>query len=143
MHQVDFIARAVRDKDFRARLKANPEQVLRELGTDLSGGEIKVVENTADTFYVAMPSNPNAFLDDGFLDKVSGGGFFSKIKNIFKSSGIKPSSAGTAASTVSSADIANVAGKNTETVAVYDAKLGEDGYYHGTGGVSTQTQRIK
>ncbi len=143
MHHLDFIARAVKDKDFRARFIANPEQVLRESGTDLSGGQIKVVENTADIFYVAMPENPNDFLDDSYLEKVSGGGFFSKIKKAIKGSGIKASSAGTAISTASSADIANVAGKNTETVTVVSVRPGEDGYYEPTGDVSTETHRIK
>ncbi len=116
MHHMDFIARAMQDKTFRDRLKANPEQVVQESGTNLNGARIKVVENTADTFYVAMPGNPNAFLDDGTLEKVAGGGWnpFKAIKDL----GIKASSAGTVLSTASSADIANVAGKNTEKVAV-------------------------
>ncbi len=113
MDQLEFIARAIQDQDFRARLKANPKQVAEEAGTDLEGIQLKVVENTADTFHVAMPSNPNDFLEDDALEDVAGGRSRFRTDCGFGGSRFNRyilSSVGTIASTASTAEVSPGAG---------------------------------
>ena len=70
------VARAWRDPEFMARLKADPHGALGELGLDPGAGvTVKVVENTADTVYLVLPQKPAAAaeLSDEQLEQVAGG----------------------------------------------------------------------
>ena len=64
------------DPAFRGRLAADPAAALAETGLKLPAGvdRVSVIENTADTFHVILPPNPNARLGDAALEAVSGGG---------------------------------------------------------------------
>ncbi len=73
MDYVEFLNKAAQDKDYRARIRANPEQVVEEAGAALDGAKVKVVENTATTYHIALPSNPNIALEDEVLENTSGG----------------------------------------------------------------------
>ncbi len=73
MDYVEFIAKAAQDKDYRARIKANPEQVLEEAGATLNGAKVQVVEDTAATHHVVMPLDPNTALEDEILEEAVGG----------------------------------------------------------------------
>ena len=64
------------DPAFRGRLAADPAAALAETGLKLPAGvdRVSVIENTADTFHVILPPNPNARLGGAALEAVSGGG---------------------------------------------------------------------
>ena len=63
------------DPDFRDRLAADPSGALADKGMRLPSGirEVRVAENTADTFHVIFPGDPNASLSDEALMDVAGG----------------------------------------------------------------------
>ena len=63
------------DPDFRARLEADPAAAAAEQGLELSAGirEVRVAENTPETFHVIFPPSPNRNLSDEALGQVSGG----------------------------------------------------------------------
>ena len=63
------------DPAFRSRLEADPAAAAAEKGLRLPDGvsEVRVAENTADTFHVIFPSSPNQSLSDEALRQVSGG----------------------------------------------------------------------
>ena len=63
------------DPAFRGRLAADPAAALAETGLELPAGvdRVSVIGNTADTFHVILPPNPNARLGDAALEAVSGG----------------------------------------------------------------------
>lgn len=72
----DTLAKCYReDADFRGRMAADPAAAMAETGLELPAGfdRVSVVENTADTFHVVFPPNPNALLGDETLGAVSGG----------------------------------------------------------------------
>lgn len=63
------------DPDFRARLAADPAAAAAERGLELPAGirEVRVAENTPETFHVIFPPSPNQNLTDEALRQVSGG----------------------------------------------------------------------
>ena len=63
------------DPDFRARLEADPAAAAAEQGLELPAGirEVRVAENTPETFHVIFPPSPNRNLSDEALGQVSGG----------------------------------------------------------------------
>ncbi|ATW27846.1 NHLP leader peptide family RiPP precursor [Candidatus Formimonas warabiya] len=69
-----LIEKAWQDDQFRKELITNPKKVIeQELGCALPANiNVKVVEETADTFYFRLPVNPNVLPDEA-LDKVAGG----------------------------------------------------------------------
>ncbi len=55
----DLLRKAWTDAEFKARLMATPEIVLREEGWDFPAGmRIRVVENTNDVHYLVIPPSP-------------------------------------------------------------------------------------
>ena len=75
---ISLVNRCREDAEFRERLAADPAAALAGAGlqSELPAGvdRVSVVENTADTFHVIFPPNPNALLGDAALDAVAGGG---------------------------------------------------------------------
>ena len=63
------------DPAFRDRLAADPAAALADQGLSLPTGisEVRVSENTADTFHVIFPGDPNARMSDEALMEVAGG----------------------------------------------------------------------
>ena len=63
------------DPAFRDRLAADPAAALADQGMRLPSGirEVRVAENSADTFHVIFPGDPNASLSDEALMDVAGG----------------------------------------------------------------------
>ena len=74
-----LIQRSLQDEEFRQRLLADPKAAVEEeLGIQLPAEvQIRVVEETADTIYLALPSASPAGeggeLSDRELDAVAGG----------------------------------------------------------------------
>ncbi len=55
----DLLRKAWTDSEFKARLLANPELVLREEGWEFPAGmSIKVVENSEHAHYLVIPPSP-------------------------------------------------------------------------------------
>lgn len=53
------VERAWNDPDFKAKLLSDPASVLAEVGIELPARKnFKVVENTADTVHLVLPSDP-------------------------------------------------------------------------------------
>jgi hypothetical protein len=76
-----LIEKSLQDEDFRQRLIEDPKgTVEQELGTRLREGvEVRVVEETADTIYLVLPSasplgGEEGDLSDQDLGAVAGGG---------------------------------------------------------------------
>ena len=70
------VERAYReDPGFRDRLAEDAAAAVAEQGLELPQGisELRVVENTAEVFHLAFPSDPNASVPDDSLDRVAGG----------------------------------------------------------------------
>ena len=60
--------------DLRRRFASDPRAVLEEQGFDVpTDVELRVSANTGDTYYLAMPPDPNAALEDEDLGSVAGG----------------------------------------------------------------------
>jgi Nitrile hydratase, alpha chain len=74
-----LIERSLEDEDFRQRLLAEPRAVIeQELGSRLPESvEVRVVEESADTIYLVLPSasrvGQGGELSDQELEDVSGG----------------------------------------------------------------------
>jgi hypothetical protein len=74
-----LIQRSLEDEDFRQRLLDNPKgSVEQELGTQLPEGvEVRVVEESAETIYLVLPSasplGQGGELSDQELEAVAGG----------------------------------------------------------------------
>ena len=76
-----LIQRSLEDDSFRQRLLADPKAAVeQELGTQLPEGfEVRVVEESADTIYLVLPSSASAVgeggeISDRDLEAVAGGG---------------------------------------------------------------------
>jgi hypothetical protein len=67
--------KAWQDEAFKRRLVADPRAVLQEQGLPLPAGKsVRVMENTADTYYLALPAKPaEGELSDEQLEQVAGG----------------------------------------------------------------------
>lgn len=62
------------DPAFRARAAADPHAVLAEQGVDVPPWiEVRIVEDTAETFHFVLPADPNAGLKDEDLAMIAGG----------------------------------------------------------------------
>ena len=69
------VARAWTDEEFKARLLAEPADVLRENGIDVKpGAEVRVLEDTDKVVHVGLPPRPDDELADEALEAVAGGG---------------------------------------------------------------------
>ncbi len=72
---VDFTAQYRENPALRARADEEPRAVLAEHDIDVPAGtDVRIVENTAETFNFIVPPDPNAVLADEDLSTVSGGG---------------------------------------------------------------------
>ena len=71
----DFANRYRNDAGLRSRIEGGDvADSLTELGIVLPPGiEARIVANTADTFHIVMPPDPNAELSDEALSMVAGG----------------------------------------------------------------------
>ena len=67
------VSQAWTDDSFRQRLISDPRAVLEERGlTPPPGAQITVLEDTADTVHVVLPSRPDELSDED-LDSAAGG----------------------------------------------------------------------
>ena len=77
--ELQLIEKAWKDDAFRQALLTDPQgAVERELGAKLPAGlQVKVLAESADTFYLVLPANPDRApsgeLTDQQLDAVAGG----------------------------------------------------------------------
>lgn len=63
------------DADLRDRAQADPRAVFGEKGIDFPlQADLRIVENTADVFHIALPPDPNIDLSDEALAVIAGGG---------------------------------------------------------------------
>ena len=63
------------DEALRARAGRDPRGVLSEYGMEVADDvDARIVANTAETFHLPMPPDPNARLDDSALTGVVGSG---------------------------------------------------------------------
>ncbi len=69
------VARAWRDKAFRATLLADPKTALAEAGIEVPAGvTIKVLEDRADKLHLVIPSAAGRQIADADLEGVAGAG---------------------------------------------------------------------
>ena len=69
------VTKALHDEGFKRRLVTDPRTVLREYGIAVPDGQtVRVLENSAETVYVALPTKPAAALSDGQLARLAGEG---------------------------------------------------------------------
>jgi hypothetical protein len=79
--EVRMIEKAWKDDAFRQALLTDPQGAVEsELGAKLPAGiQVKVLAESADTFYLVLPANPDrapaGALTDQQLDAVAGGGW--------------------------------------------------------------------
>jgi hypothetical protein len=77
--ELQLIEKAWKDDAFRQALRTDPQGTVESaLGGKLPAGvQVKLVEETADTFYLVLPANPDRAptgqLTDQQLDAVAGG----------------------------------------------------------------------
>lgn len=68
----EIIAKAWIDPKFKARLLEHPREVMSEMGIILPhNAQPKIVENTADHFYLVLPEKPEGHLSEAELRKVA------------------------------------------------------------------------
>ncbi len=79
------VEQAQSNPDYYKQLMKDPRALMsRQLGTAIpSNVTIKVIEETADTFYIVLPHKPKegAELSDSDLEKVAGGILDKKCEN--------------------------------------------------------------
>ncbi len=67
------VARAWSDDGYRQRLLSDPAAELQTQGLTVpSGTQVKIVEDTADSIHVVLPSRPTELSDED-LDQAAGG----------------------------------------------------------------------
>ena len=72
---VAFTRKYQESPDLQARAEANPRAVLSEHNIPVPPNQdVRIVANTAETFNVVLPPDPNAVLADEDLLAVAGGG---------------------------------------------------------------------
>ena len=87
------------DEDRLREVEERPNDVLRKHGINVPVGvDVKVVLNTRDTFYLAMPPDPNQTLQDEALMVVAGGGKTMGTVGTIATTSTLPSCLGTAGS---------------------------------------------
>lgn len=62
-----------KDKDFRARVEADPKAALAEKGVDVPAEDVRVAVDKEDNLHVVVPTDPNGEMSDEELKMVSGG----------------------------------------------------------------------
>jgi hypothetical protein len=70
------IAKAWKEPEFKKRLKSNPKEALKEIGWDLTKKkEVKIIEDTEETFTLVIPSSPSNIksLSEKELVDIAGG----------------------------------------------------------------------
>ena len=71
---VDFTRKYQDSPALRARAETEPRAVLSEHGIRLSSEhDLRIVANTAETFHVVIPPDPNVLLAEESLTTVAGG----------------------------------------------------------------------
>lgn len=71
------------DPEFRARVDAEPRAAFADRGLPLPRhSEVRVVRNTENVFYMAIPPDPNTTLSDAALEQAAGGGSASCISTL-------------------------------------------------------------
>jgi hypothetical protein len=70
-----IVAKCWADAEFKARFLADPKRTLAAEGVAVpEGGELRIVENTADLRYLVLPSQPGeGELSDESLSEIAGG----------------------------------------------------------------------
>jgi hypothetical protein len=73
-----IVAEALQDEDFKNRLLAEPEEVLKEHGMEVPQGiEVRVVENSSKVLYLTLPAQlKEGELSESELEGVAGGNPF-------------------------------------------------------------------
>lgn len=75
--QQRIVDRAMNDPHFRARLLENPQQAIgEELGTSLSSGTVRVIEEQPGEVVLVLPARPmesSTTLSDEDLERAAGG----------------------------------------------------------------------
>ena len=70
----DFARKCQDSPELRARAETEPRAVLSEHGIRLSPEhDVRIVANTAETFHLVMPPDPNVLLAEESLATVAGG----------------------------------------------------------------------
>ena len=70
----DFARKCQESPELRARAETEPRAVLSEHGIRLSPEhDVRIVANTAETFHLVMPPDPNVLLAEESLATVAGG----------------------------------------------------------------------
>ncbi len=68
------IARAWTDPAYKAKLLSDPHAALAEAGVEVPAGvTVKVVENTADTTHLVLPTRPERELSSDEIEALAGG----------------------------------------------------------------------
>jgi hypothetical protein len=68
------VTKAWQDEGFKRRLVADPRAALQDQGLPLPHGKaMRVVEDTADTAHLVLPTKPTGGLSDEQLEQVAGG----------------------------------------------------------------------
>ena len=97
------------DPEGREQVHDDPRGFLASMGRELPPGvEVRVHVNTADTFYLAFPPDPNVALSDEALGMVAGGKSASSIGSASSASTLG-SVCGTASTGGSASSMASVA----------------------------------
>ncbi len=69
----EIVAKAWSDPQFKKELLANPQKALKKLGID-APQKLKIIENTNDSFYVALPQKPEGSISDKELKNITAAG---------------------------------------------------------------------
>lgn len=70
----EVIAKAWADEAFKQKLMSDPKNAMKEMGVVFADNvNVKVCENTADTFHFVLPRKPEGNLSEEELKKMSGG----------------------------------------------------------------------
>ena len=72
----NLIAKAWENESFKQQLISSPKSAIAEAGISLPGSiEVKVIEETANTFYLVIPRQPSkdGELSEAELETVAGG----------------------------------------------------------------------
>lgn len=62
-----------KDKEFRARVEADPKAALAEKGVEVPAEDVRVAVDKEDNLHVVVPTDPNGEMSDEELKMVSGG----------------------------------------------------------------------
>ncbi len=75
MNNIEYRNLITSDKDFRDQLRKDAKSALQKIGVETGNTEIKIVEDSATVHHIAMPTPPEAPMDESDLDGVAGGGW--------------------------------------------------------------------